>query len=119
MKKATTITTSVGSETGRRGPAALIMGADIGSVSARGHRAASLRSAVGVRGRIPPGTSEGGTNKGTTMTASAGSETGRRRSATPVDANIELVAARGNRVAALRSLVGAQGRTPREARSAA
>ncbi|WP_327698777.1 hypothetical protein [Streptomyces sp. NBC_00459] len=87
-------------------------GADLGSVAARGLRAAALRSAVGVRGPIPPGTAEGGTAKVTTMTALAGSVTSR-------DADIELVAARGRRVAALRSLVGAQGRTPHGARSAA
>ncbi|NEC85814.1 hypothetical protein [Streptomyces sp. SID12501] len=87
-------------------------GAGIGSVSARGLRAAALRSAVGVRGPIPPVVSEGGTTKVTTITASADP-------ATPMDADIELVAARGRRVAALRSLVGALGRTPRETRSAA
>ncbi|WP_330286600.1 hypothetical protein [Streptomyces sp. NBC_00576] len=77
-----------------------------GSVSARGRRAASLRSAVGGRGRILSGTSESGLHKGTTT-------------ATILDADIELVAARGRRAAALRSLVAAPGRTPRDARSAA
>ncbi|WP_189148671.1 hypothetical protein [Streptomyces lacrimifluminis] len=92
--------------------ATTMTGADIGPVSARGLRAAALRSAVGVRGPIAPGTSEGGTTKVTTMTASAGLTA-------PMDADNELVAARGRRVAALRSLVGALGRTPRGARSAA
>ncbi|WP_371663754.1 hypothetical protein [Streptomyces sp. NBC_00280] len=91
--------------------ATTMTGADLGSVTARGLRAAALRSAVGVRGPIPPGTAEGGTTKVTT-TASAGP-------ATSMDADIELVAARGRRVAALRSLVGAPGRTPHGARSAA
>ena len=78
-----------------------------GSVSsARGRRAASLRSAVGVRGRIPSGTSASGTHKRTTT-------------ATNLDAGIEPASARGRRAAALRSLVGTPGRTPREARSAA
>ncbi|MDW4909938.1 hypothetical protein RB628_32560 [Streptomyces sp. ADMS] len=98
MKKALTTTA----------PTAL-PGAGTGAVSPRGHRAASLRSAVGVRGRIASGTSESGMNPLTTTTASV----------PPVDADIELVAARGRRVAALRSLVGASGRTSREARSVA
>ncbi|MGY1496261.1 hypothetical protein ACW4TU_06495 [Streptomyces sp. QTS52] len=86
--------------------------AGIAPVSARGLRAAALRSAVGVRGPIPSGTPEnGGWTKATTMTASADP-------AAPMGADIELVAARGRRVAALRSLVGALGRTPRGARSA-
>jgi hypothetical protein len=93
--------------------ATTMTGAGIGPVSARGLRAAALRSAVGVRGPIPSGTPEdGGTTRATTMTASA-------HPAPPLDADIELVAARGRRVAALRSLVGAPGRTPHGARSAA
>jgi hypothetical protein len=77
-----------------------------GSVSAPGRRAASLRSAVGGRGRIPSGTRENGMHKATTT-------------ATNLDADIELVAARGRRAAALRGLVGTPGRTPRDARNAA
>ncbi|WP_329268708.1 hypothetical protein [Streptomyces sp. NBC_01451] len=87
-------------------------GADSGSVSARAFRAAALRSAVEVRGPIAPGTPESGTTEATTMTAPAAP-------ATPMDADIELIAARGRRVAALRSAVGALGRNPREARNAA
>lgn len=75
-----------------------------GSASARGLRAASLRSAVGVRGRIPSDTR---------------SEAARRDSAALMDADVELVAARGRRVAALRSLMRTPERTPPEARSAA
>lgn len=71
-----------------------------GSVSARGPRVAALRSAVGVRGRIPVGAPKSAPNKVTTFPASAGSEPGRR-------------------AAALRSLVGTPGRTSRDARSAA
>ncbi|NEA66922.1 hypothetical protein [Streptomyces sp. SID12488] len=97
----------------RTAAATTMTGAGITPVSSRGLRAAALRSAVGVRGPIPSGTPEGGgTTKVTTMPASAGP-------ATPMDADIELVAARGRRVAALRGLVGALGRTPRETRNAA
>ncbi|MDX3451463.1 hypothetical protein PV396_05770 [Streptomyces sp. ME02-8801-2C] len=95
------------------------------TVSARGLRAAALRSAVGMRGRIPSGTSTAGIshhgmNKVTTITASAEPEPGRRGSVTStVDTDIALVAARGRRAAALRSLVGTPGRMPRDAGSAA
>ncbi len=72
---------------------------DVESAVARAHRVAALRSAVGVRGRIPSGTSPG--------------------SVASVDADTELSAARGRRVAALRSLVGMSERAPGRARSAA
>ncbi|MDX3746235.1 hypothetical protein [Streptomyces sp. AK08-02] len=87
-------------------PAALT-GAGPAPVAARGLRAAALRGAVGVRGRIPSGS----VNKATT-TASAGSES-------PVRVGDGPVAARGLRVAALRSLVGASGRAAGEVGSAA
>ncbi|MEU6223590.1 hypothetical protein [Streptomyces sp. NPDC047042] len=73
------------------------------TVSARGLRAAALRGAVGVRGRISSGTSMAGIPD----------------HGMNVDADIELVAARGRRAAALRSLVGTPGRMPRDAGSAA
>lgn len=94
----TTAAASAGPEASQRGSMALV-GPGFGPLSARGRRAASLRSAVGVRGRIPSGTSQG--------------------SVASPDADIELVAARGRRAAALRSLVGASGRAPRVARSVA
>ncbi len=57
--------------------------------------------------------------KAMTTAFSAGSEAAPRGSTTPVDADVELVAARGRRVAALRSLMRTPERTPPEARSAA
>ncbi|UIX29663.1 hypothetical protein [Streptomyces sp. GQFP] len=45
--------------------------------------------------------------KAMTVAVSAGSEAGRRGSVLSVGSGMELVAARGRRVAALRSLVGA------------
>lgn len=72
---------------------------DIEPVATRAHRVAALRSAVGVLGRIPSGTSPG-------PVASA-------------DADTELSAARGRRVAALRSLVGMSEWAPGRVGSAA
>ncbi|MFI1358488.1 hypothetical protein ACH4TV_33710 [Streptomyces sp. NPDC020898] len=88
-------------------------------ITARGRRAAALRSAVGMRGRILSGTSQGGMRTATTVTASAGPAAGLWGSVMPVDVDCESVAARGRRVAVLRSLVEAPGRIPREARSVA
>ncbi|WP_105971211.1 hypothetical protein [Streptomyces geranii] len=57
--------------------------------------------------------------KAMTMADSAPAETGRSASVPSLDADVELVAARGRRVAALRGLVGASGRNLGDARSAA
>ncbi|MGW3647451.1 hypothetical protein [Streptomyces sp. NPDC000878] len=54
-----------------------------------------------------------------TVAVSGGSEAGRAGSVASVDADVELVAARGRRVAALRGLMRTPERTPPEARSAA
>ncbi len=79
---------SLGTPEGGMRTATTMTGAGIGPVSARGLRAAALRSAVGVRGPISSGTSEdGGTTRATTMTAPV-------EPATSMDADIELVAAR-------------------------
>jgi len=86
-----TTTASAGSEA--------LRGDDTESVAARARRVAALRSAVGVRGRIPSETSRG--------------------SAASVTADVELVAVRARRVAALRSLVGASVWAPGRARCAA
>ncbi|WP_198655291.1 hypothetical protein [Streptomyces geranii] len=83
------------------GPAiGLGSGTALDPVSDRARRVASLRTVVGVRGRIVSGAS-------------------RCAAAVVVDADVELVADRVRRVVALRSLVGASGRSPRAARSAA
>ncbi|WP_105971210.1 hypothetical protein [Streptomyces geranii] len=57
--------------------------------------------------------------KAMTMADSAPAETGRSASVPSLDADVELVADRVRRVVALRSLVGASGRSPRAVRSAA